>query len=948
MPNLSASETTFTVRSTFFSILALLISTLLLAEGSRDLYPLNKTGYRAQLRSSTAVTVNYPFPNLGVHYVYAVAGEKLALASSVQSATNPQSIRLTNTTGNVTTFNSSTEGSIPSRAAELAGPQLSGTPTGGRYAPIYYAVPTTGIYKVEFLSTQATNSTTEPGNTRLAESQWSQQTNNNGVVAWDVSVINSTGTAFIPGRVYTNVLNLSNGTSTPQDVGFYGFIYVLTEDGFQYRVNNNGNNGLYFTFFVNNNGFVDPTTKNPLYKSLNTTTDIGGNINNPNGADSPTQTTHKMFYTRPDAALPLRADGAVPGGSTWLLKTAEAPTVSAVSVVGAEGVPGQVSNKGGFIRYTASAKANYRIVIASDATPATFTPRTLTGAGTIGVNNVFWDGKGGNNLPIPAGNVPVKITVQLQGAEVHFPFFDMEYNTKGTIIELLDATPTYTVFWDDSEVRSVTAPAAGSNPDPKNNSHLPPTNSAGRDSRINGHIWGVGATGTSGQFGDEKSIDTWTFVTGPSTTITTALTVKVADLKVSSITADKDKVQPGEVVNFTVRVKNDGPDGVSGAPFTLYLPPGFSASTFTFNGNGCGTAGQITFDPLTRKLSSPLALPNGCEVTITIPVTVGTSTQGLQNFSATILRPNDVTDPDATNPNPAIPPTDPFYECANNGLATPCNNIRALKLFYSPAEVCFEQVLGETFTATDGNPKTFNQPATNYGFVFDIFSLDNSFNMTINGVQLATSEIEFQSDKTTGMNVRFQDGTEYETGTDLIREMTGTPAAPLIRVEISPTGAVSLSGSKVSGGPLFPLELFNGNSLNPIAWNTTAPNVVTITQRVVDTTNITGRGYGRNIIPCICFNPANTTGTAQDTKMGITLLQRAGAAAAGNWPMARKGGHIALESNTKGFVVTRVSTAGLAGITAPQEGMMVYDTTAKCLKIYADGAWSCFSTATCP
>src|SRR5690606_18185037 len=31
-------------------------------------------------------------------------------------------------------------------------------------------------------------------------------------------------------------------------------------------------------------------------------------------------------------------------------------------------------------------------------------------------------------------------------------------------------------------------------------------------------------------------------------------------------------------------------------------------------------------------------------------------------------RPNDVTDPDATNPDPAIPPTNPYDEIDNNGL----------------------------------------------------------------------------------------------------------------------------------------------------------------------------------------------------------------------------------------------------------------------------------------
>lgn len=99
---------------------------------------------------------------------------------------------------------------------------------------------------------------------------------------------------------------------------------------------------------------------------------------------------------------------------------------------------------------------------------------------------------------------------------------------------------------------------------------------------------------------------------------------------------------------------------------------------------------------------------------------------------------------------------------------------------------------------------------------------------------------------------------------------------------------------------------------------------------------------------CACFNDAVTTGTAKDTKVGITLLKRAGADNTDNWPMVRKGGHIALESNTQGFVPTRIAKADLGNIAQPQEGMMVYDTTDKCLKIYTAGDWKCFNTPSCP
>lgn len=68
--------------------------------------------------------------------------------------------------------------------------------------------------------------------------------------------------------------------------------------------------------------------------------------------------------------------------------------------------------------------------------------------------------------------------------------------------------------------------------------------------------------------------------------------------------------------------------------------------------------------------------------------------------------------------------------------------------------------------------------------------------------------------------------------------------------------------------------------------------------------------------------------------------------------MIRNSGFTALESNTKGFVITRMaspeSTIGTGVGSKAVEGMMVYDTDQYCLKIYDGTQWSCFNTQTCP
>ncbi|WP_185287725.1 hypothetical protein [Chryseobacterium lactis] len=116
-----------------------------------------------------------------------------------------------------------------------------------------------------------------------------------------------------------------------------------------------------------------------------------------------------------------------------------------------------------------------------------------------------------------------------------------------------------------------------------------------------------------------------------------------------------------------------------------------------------------------------------------------------------------------------------------------------------------------------------------------------------------------------------------------------------------------------------------------------------------------------------CYKPGATAtagNPALPTKVGITSIGRAGAGNTDNWPMVRKGGWMALEAKTKGFVPNKVkfnvanqpvAADGVTPvITIPVEGMLLYDTTNKCMKIYtqkegdASSAWHCITTQTCP
>lgn len=109
---------------------------------------------------------------------------------------------------------------------------------------------------------------------------------------------------------------------------------------------------------------------------------------------------------------------------------------------------------------------------------------------------------------------------------------------------------------------------------------------------------------------------------------------------------------------------------------------------------------------------------------------------------------------------------------------------------------------------------------------------------------------------------------------------------------------------------------------------------------------------GEPIVDICYYDPSIASGV--DTNHGISLQKRAGGHKTGDvssssdWPMLRKSAYTVLESNTKGFVITRMADPENTIGTNAVEGMMVYDTDDECLKIYDGTTWSCFTTQTCP
>ena len=139
-------------------------------------------------------------------------------------------------------------------------------------------------------------------------------------------------------------------------------------------------------------------------------------------------------------------------------------------------------------------------------------------------------------------------------------------------------------------------------------------------------------------------------------------------------------------------------------------------------------------------------------------------------------------------------------------------------------------------------------------------------------------------------------------------------------------------------------------SNNPTYFVTNAVDgVINLTKSDVDLTNV---NFG---IRPQCYRTGATSPTAniKSTEVGVSSINRGSNIGGTEWPLVRKGGWIALESNTKGFVVNRLTDAQITALPASNliEGMLIYNMTKDCLQINTDGTstgWKCYSVQTCP
>lgn len=362
--------------------------------------------------------------------------------------------------------------------------------------------------------------------------------------------------------------------------------------------------------------------------------------------------------------------------------------------------------------------------------------------------------------------------------------------------------------------------------------------------------------------------------------------------------------------------------------------------------------GPITFSAVDNKVATGTI--NGVNYTYTSsqPLSSTGNLFGYSNFPASYGVPNNnptirniqVTTNTLTFSSPMTDPVLVFSSIGSSSIAVPI-------IFSNPIEVIW---------ASGGNTVTVNSPTQITGIEgYVILRIPGVYNSISFNYTVAENWANFTFGATLPLPCDY-DGDGIPNHLDLDSDNDGCLDAVEGDENVSSNQLVTATGTASVG----PGSIAQNKNLcaAPSCIDFQGVPLIVNSGGAADIGNDQGQGLGssQNSNACSsCYKPGVLSGTALDTKMGITALGRAGSGNTDNWPMVRKGGWIALEAKTKGFVLNRVpfnASGNPIGISSADfvEGMTVYDTTNSCLKLYTtkdNGAtygWHCINIQTCP
>jgi uncharacterized repeat protein (TIGR01451 family) len=623
-----------------------------MAAGSGNLWPSAATGSRANTEWRTGSYGNGALIRRTLIKAYMTTGQQLMLGSSaigqgvsdilvynpgrvtgpIGIETIPASSNFSCNTQRLAVGAPANQGKITSRAQELAGPDTipAGGVAGG-YVPCHYAAPVTGIYSVEFIGPLGTASNADGtigADIALAQASDFNATQGTSIAAWDATVRGSLiSTVNITGRVFTYYLALFTGGN---GLPVFPSIYAVTRDAYKYRIDLRGMDPNGWLVYGNQVGFLDSDGTTPLYHdAVADATGSPGQLTGIQGGVSLARPSFPLFFEQPAAAT-IAALG-IPAAPT-------APRMSAISFTGTVGGFTSLVNSGGTFKFTTNVPGVYDIVISLDGVnfdPTNPSNRSLRGVRGAGVHTVSWDGLDNSGVAFPVGSYSAHVA--LHGGEYHFPMIDVENDTQGgPTLTMLNPPggicPALTggcnaAFYDDRAYRTVGGTVVDSGntvgnvlcgaapPSPAFANPITGFNSTSTQRRYGAASGGNNNVPCTGNFGDAKGLDIWTY--NQSAVVVTPLRIvgAAANIRITKSVSDATPAV-GTRVTFTVTARNLGPDNATGVQVRDVVPSGL---TFV-----SATPSQGTYNAATG-LWNIGNLATGVSVTLRITVTVNTT-----------------------------------------------------------------------------------------------------------------------------------------------------------------------------------------------------------------------------------------------------------------------------------------------------------------------------------
>lgn len=364
-------------------------------------------------------------------------------------------------------------GYIDSRNKTLAGPQIKPSDAGdtSKYIPLSFTAQVSGIYDFNFRSKDGKVATPSSRGARVTNDDANALANasTGNLVFWDITIADADYN-LISGRTYSDYLALSTANA---DYLYQGVYYVVTKDGYIYKVSLHDFQPFGFILFSNNQGITDiGKTPSSIYHSvydndnncLNLEKEELITFHHPNAPDTDIARTNMIFYEQPNKDLiGILFDEPV-----------EPTEIDTVNFIGAK------ENKtfytmGGRFEFECHGATSVTLVIdfnvsindsLKELQDKLDAGKKLTqkeqriynsiqlyrkskGSGIVEINGATVDGKNvfqwngldntDNHMPIGIFNSKeMNITTEPKAGEIHFPFLDVEGIYKGLEIERIN------------------------------------------------------------------------------------------------------------------------------------------------------------------------------------------------------------------------------------------------------------------------------------------------------------------------------------------------------------------------------------------------------------------------------------------------------------------------------------------------------------------------------